>query len=371
MAVFLNLRNFARLPFCYFSFSFLLSLSSSHPQNTSLHHHHKHNQLQLLPSPHHAVFYSHHRNLHTTPNPLTTMHMYGYPQFPQATAPVEQYSAEEQFAFPNYALPSLQQMVQSSAPVPGWGSHYQGEQYALPQAAPAAWNTEQAVQSSAPVPSGDFYHQGGQFALPQAAPVAWSTEQVVQPTASVPRGNYGYQAGQYAPLPTTPGARRTIRRSSTRTPGMIRRTPSAISPAGIPSAAVPWHGTAPPMPAPQVHHQVVHQPQQRPARRPAPTALLNGHIHDHPELTDWQDQIVLHTLCEYSNGKGRHGESCANVGPPATEKAIRVYRSGNARGAKESFHRQASKNLNQAVNRERRRQELAAEAAAAAAMRSP
>jgi hypothetical protein len=336
MAVFLNLRNFARLPFCYFSFSFLLSLSSSHPHNTSLHHHHKHNQLQLLPSPHHAIFYSHHRNLHTTPNPLTTMDMYGYPQFPQATAPVEQYSAAEQFALPNYALPSLQQMVQSSAPVP----------------------------------SGDFYHQGGQFALPQAAPVAWSTEQVVQPTASVPRGNHGYQAGQYAPLPTTPGARRTIRRSSTRTPGMIRRTPSAISPAGIPSAAVPWHGTAPPMPAPQVHHQVVHQPQQRPARRPAPTALLNGHIHDHPELTDWQDQIVLHALCEYSNGKGRHGESCANVGPPATEKAIRVYRSGNTRGAKESFHRQASKNLNQAVNRERRRQELAAEAAAAA-MRSP
>jgi hypothetical protein len=329
MVFFLNLRNLARLPFCYFSFSFLLSLSSSHPHNTSLHRHHNHTQLQLLPSPHHSIFYPHHRNLHTTPNPLTTMDMYGYPQFPQATAPVEQYPAEE-FAFLNYALPSLQQMAQSSAPVPNWGSYY----------------------------------QGGQYDLPQAAPVAWSTEQVVQPTASVPRGNYGYQGGQYAPLPTTPSGRRNTRRSSTKTPGMIRRTPGAISPAGIPSAAVPWHGTAPPMPTPQEHRPVAHQPQQqRPARRPVPKGLRNGHVHDHPELIDWQDQIVLHTLCEYSNSKGRHGESCANVGAPATEMAIRKYQSGNTKGAKESFHRLASKNLNQSINRERRRLALAAEAA--------
>jgi hypothetical protein len=366
MAVLLNSRNLARSPFCYKSFSSLLSISSSHPHITSLHHHHNHNQLKLLPSPHHTIFYSHHRNLHTPPNPLATMNPRAYPQFLQATAPVEQHSAEEPFAFPTYALPSIQQMVQSSAPVPDWGSHYQGEQYALPQATPpAAWSTQQAVETSAPVPGWGANYQGEHYALPQAAPAVWSTEQVVQPTASVPYGNYGYQMGQYGPLPITPCAgRRTIRRSSTITPGMIRRTPGAISPASIPFAAVPWHGTAPLMPAPRVHRPVAHQPQQRRAHGPAPTGLPNGHRHDHPELTDREDQKALHKLCEYSNGRGRHGESCANVGAPATAKFIREYHNGNTKGAKESFHRLASKNLNQKVNRERARRDLAAEVAA-------
>ena len=69
---------------------------------------------------------------------------------------------------------------------------------------------------------------------------------------------------------------------------------------------------------------------------------------------------VLLKLCQHTQAKGKHGESCADVGEDATAACIRAYRSGNIKNAKAKFYRQASKNLNQKIQRaarQRKRQE--------------
>lgn len=287
-------------------------------------------------------------------------------QFPQATAPGEQYWSEEQLELPNYELPSIkemQQMVQPSAPVSSWDPYHQGEQYALWQAAPNAWNAEQMVQSTASVPIWDFISPAEQYALLQAAPSAWDIQQVVQPTAPVPYGNYNHQGGeQYAPY-TPPQADLGVW-SPASTSGMMARTPGTISPAGIPSAAAATtygYGMIPQMQAPQAHlpQQQHHQQQQRLA------ADADGHV-CRTFSADMEDQSALVSMCQYSRRKGRHGESCADVGDSAMEKAIGEYRSGSHAHASQAFQRLASKNLNQKRNRAEK-----ARIRAAAARRSP
>jgi hypothetical protein len=327
---------FRRPQSCYF----YPAISALPP--VSLIHTHTHNQLKPLPSPHHSHKpYTPSKPRH--PNPLVTMDSYQNTQFPLATAPTEQYSFEEMAAFPTHP-PPFQQVVQSPAPVPSGNYFNQGAQHAPLPLTPIAYYTGPVVvQPNAWVPSGSYFAQGGQFIPPQAEP-AWSTEQVVPPAAPVAYGNHHHhQGGLYAPPRQTRRAR-----STTITPGVIKRTPATISRAGVPTATPLWQEPIPELPTPQMqdpqmHLQVAPQPQQQPAA-PGPTA------HVCHSMGNWADQTALGELCAYTRNKGLRGESCADVKAVGIHAAIAEYRV-NERKAMGKFHRLASKNRNQKMNR--------------------
>jgi len=156
-------------------------------------------------------------------------------------------------------------------------------------------------------------------------------EQEVQPAASVPNVNY-FPGGQYAVPKYVPMAYSTANYAS-----MMVRTPSAASMPSMASTVSPELLTPPAMHTSQVHDQ------QRPA-------AVQGH-HSCPNMDDWQDEAALMSLCEHTNRKGKHGESCEDVGVEATAACIKEWRNGNCTAAKAKFHRQASKNLNQKTQR--------------------
>lgn len=306
--------SFCQAAILLFPFAFL----SSHPPIfTTLFctENYTNSQFQLPPSPHHTNFYPYHRKPHFRLNPLATMEDTNpYTQLPQALASTRQYPPEELMELPNYALPSIQEMAQPSAP----------------------------VQSG-------HYYQEVQSALPQFALSVWDTERMVQPTAPVAYGNYNYQGGEqyasYAPPKANFGAWSTIN-----APGMMARTPAAISPAGIPSAAAAFHGY---VAVAQTGAPQAHLPQQQQQRQQQPPAVVqDGHVCP-IWSADWEDQIALASLCAYSREKGKPEESCAHVAAKGTSDAIRMWRNGNHQRAQSAFHRLASKNLNQKINRAR------------------